>query len=177
MSNNRYRYGSSYRGRRTFHDFLMIIAILLAIVVVLALGVLFFGQRFLVFTDNGIRLEWPWKTEDGAAQDPLDPGSVSIVFSDESPAGSSSSEDNQPVPVVEPPTVAIELDVSQLVDGTATAAMQEAGANAIIVQMKDSEGQLFWNSGLNEANVAKVNNGTAGLSDAIRAFKAGLGQV
>ena len=49
-----------YRGRRTFHDILKWVAAILAVLVVILAGVLVFGQRYLVFRDQGVRLELPF---------------------------------------------------------------------------------------------------------------------
>lgn len=48
-----------YRGRRTITDILKLIAIALAVIVVLVLAGLFYLQKYLVYTDEGVRLELP----------------------------------------------------------------------------------------------------------------------
>ena len=65
MGRSRYGY-SGYRGRRTIHDILKVIAIVLAVAVVLMVAVLLWGQQFLVFTDQGVRLNLPFGGGGGA---------------------------------------------------------------------------------------------------------------
>lgn len=48
-----------YRGRRTITDILKFIAVALAVVVVLVLAGLYFAQRYVVYTDEGPKLELP----------------------------------------------------------------------------------------------------------------------
>ena len=91
MRRSRYGY-SGYRGRRTFHDILKVVAIILAIVVVLMVAVLLWGQQFLVFTDRGLR----WNLPFGGGEEPSsgDPGNISVVI-DES-GGQEDPEEEQP---------------------------------------------------------------------------------
>ena len=48
-----------YRGRRTVTDILRLIAIVLAVIVVLSVAGLIYLQRYLVYTDEGVKLELP----------------------------------------------------------------------------------------------------------------------
>lgn len=69
------RFGG-YRGRRTLHDNLKLIAVVLAVAVVVALGALFLGQNYIVYTDDGVKLELPFLRPAGETSVP---GSVSYV--------------------------------------------------------------------------------------------------
>ena len=84
-----------YRGRRTVTDILKMIAIVLGVLVVLAVAGLLYLQRYVVYTDEGVKLELPpflqmLRGEDasrapgGSASLP-DPGSLSVVVE---PSGS-----------------------------------------------------------------------------------------
>lgn len=48
-----------YRGRRTITDILRFIAIALAVAVVLVVAGAFYFQKYLVYTDDGVRLDLP----------------------------------------------------------------------------------------------------------------------
>ncbi len=69
-----------YRGRRTLTDILKIIAIVLGILVALVLAGLFLAQDYLVYTDEGLRLELPFLSEEGQAssQSPLNPEDITV---------------------------------------------------------------------------------------------------
>lgn len=73
------KYGG-YRGRRTLTDILKIIAIVLGILVALVLAGLFLAQDYLVYTDEGLRLELPFLLEEGQAssQSPLNPEDITV---------------------------------------------------------------------------------------------------
>ena len=48
-----------YRGRRTVTDVLKTIAIVLVVLVVLAVAGVVYLQRYMVYTDEGVKLELP----------------------------------------------------------------------------------------------------------------------
>lgn len=161
-----------YRGRRTVTDILKIIAIVLGALVVLAAAGAIYLQRYMVYTDEGVKLNLPPFLQalrqggepDASASIP-DPGDLSI---DIQPAGSV-SEPQQPE---EPAGVALALPVSAVTDGTAAARLAEAGADMLVLEVKDQEGRLAWLSGRAEAARSKVN-GTQETTDALRQWNAG----
>lgn len=59
MKKIRREYGN-YKGRATITDKLRVVAAVLLVLVVLAAAGLFWGQRSLVQTDQGLRLELPF---------------------------------------------------------------------------------------------------------------------
>ena len=67
---------SGYRGRPGVRDALKIVAVLLALVALLGAAGLMLAQRYIVYTDDGVRLELPFfQREQGGAADvsvPLD---------------------------------------------------------------------------------------------------------
>lgn len=73
MARRRY---SGYHGRTTVQDVLRLVAALLAVLLVLAAVALMFGQRYIVYTDDGVRLELPFfRREEASLTDasaPLD---------------------------------------------------------------------------------------------------------
>lgn len=182
-----------YRGRVTVTDVLKVIAIVLAVLVVLALGGLFFGQDYIVFTDNGLKLELPFQIGKG---DKDDVGDVSVDIQDGS--DQSQQEPEQPPvdnptdnptdtptdnptdnPVQQPPAAkpkimtAIEVPAANLVDGSASQKMLAVGVNSVVVTMKGTDGMLGFQSAQSVANGSKVNANTAGINEALKAWNAG----
>lgn len=135
----------SYRGRRTATDVLKYIAIFLAVVVVLALGILLWAQEYIVYTDDGWHIQL--FQEEPAAGLP-DPGSVSYT---ELP------KEELPQEVEETPMRALQLPVEAVVNGSAQAQLEEAGADALVLEMKDQEGNLAWHTQQEIADLARVN--------------------
>ena len=58
-----YQY-NGYRGRSTANEKLRIVAVILAVLVVLALAALLMSQRYIVYSDAGLRLNAPFLQED-----------------------------------------------------------------------------------------------------------------
>ena len=163
-----------YRGRRTVTDILRLIAIVLAVLVVLAVAAAFYLQKYLVYTDDGVRLELPpflqtlrgEQEEPGGSASLPDPGDVSVVVE---PDGSRS----EPEPgAPERPGFALQVTLSQVLDGTAAARLEESGAQALILEMKAPSGQLGWYSGLREAVRSEVNAPQSN-NEALKRFNAG----
>ncbi len=57
MGRGRY---NGYRGRPAAWDVLKLVAVLLAVGLVLAAAGLMFAQRYIIYTDDGVRLELPF---------------------------------------------------------------------------------------------------------------------
>lgn len=170
MGRSRRGYGG-YRGRKTANDMLKTIALVLGILVLLVLGGLLWGQKYIVFTDNGPRLDAPFQQKE--EQKPLD-GDVSVVVQ---PSGAQSEAENLPEPEPpveeEPALAAMELPLDAILDGTAVQRLEEAGANGVIVEMKNQEGMLNWVSEQPFAAQAGVNSRQTGVNEALRQWNAG----
>lgn len=71
---------SGYHGKATVRDVLKLIAALLAVLLVLAAAGLMFGQRYIIYTDDGVRLELPFfRREEASASTPsVDPDVVQL---------------------------------------------------------------------------------------------------
>ena len=112
---------NGYRGRRTVSDNLRLAALGLAALVILVVAGLMFGQRYLVYSDDGLRLELPFGKEE--EQKPLDPGDISVVIR---PAGSQSEQPGQSVEEVPKEAVfaACRLPLSAVLDGILAAENQ-----------------------------------------------------
>ena len=139
-----HRVYSGYRGRRTSTDVLRIVAVVLGVLVVLAAAALFYVQNYLVYTDDGVRVELPFGLF--REEEPLpDPGEVSVV---ERPGPEEQEEPEEP-PAAEPaagPLRVAELPLDSLVNGTARAELEALGADALVVELKDGSGRLAWQS-------------------------------
>ena len=158
-----------YRGRRTITDILRFIAIALAVVVVLVLAGVFYLQKYLVYTDDGPRLNLPpilqiFRREGTPAENPSplpDPGDISVVIDPEggNPSGSEPPQWQAEGPWG--PGYALELPVEDLVSGAAAAKLEEAGASALILEVKGADGKLAWSTQNHTANWAEVSGDMA----------------
>ena len=165
-----------YRGRRTVTDILKLIAIILGVLVVLAVAGVIYLQRYVVYTDEGTKLELPpflqmlrgergVQPPEGSTSLPS-PGDLSI---DIQPAGSQS----EPQPSEqEKPGFAMQLPVDDVINGTAADKLAEAGADALILEVKGQDGKLVWLSEQPMARRSRVN-GTQAVEDALIQWNAG----
>ena len=150
---------SSYRGRKTFTDILRIIAVVLLILVVLGGGLLLFGQRYLVYRDGGVTLELPFLHREKGDSSQPELGNISIVVR---PSASSSEQgEDQSEPTVD----AVAVTAEELLDGTAQEKAQQAGASAIVVDMKMDSGALGWRSGEAIARNVRANSQTEQINE------------
>ena len=143
---------SSYRGRRTLNDILKWVALGLLVLVVAVVGCLMWWQEYIVFTDKGLEFRPPFSLRE--EEDPEGPGDVSVVIQPD--------QSGEEIPVTEPEAAgmrAVQLPVSALLEGTALGQLEQAGADALILEMKDQEGQLGWLSQQTYAQRAQVNAG------------------
>ena len=159
-----------YRGRRTFADVLRGVALTLGTLVVLLVAVLFYGQRYLLYTDDGLKLNLPFFQRQEPAPPPADLGNVSIKVED--PVDSSQQAEPDPEPE-NPSMAALQLPLSAILDGTAVQKLEQAGANALIVEMKGPSGQLGWASEESMAALARVNSKQEGINDLLRQWNQG----
>ena len=170
-----------YRGRRTITDILRFIAIALAVVVGLMLAVMLYLQKYLVYTDDGVRLELPpflqmfrqgeeESNPPGSASLP-EPGSVSLI---EEPDVSQQEPDPVPEPNPEPKDVgsALQLSVAEARDGSAAAKLEAAGAQVLVLEVKDQMGQLAWHAEPAIAGWSNVN-GPQQAAEALKRWNEG----
>ncbi len=155
---------STYRGRSPMRTFLKIVILLLTSVLILAILALFFLQKYIVYSTDGIRLELPFFSGRPPAETtpavPIDP------------------EGTQPVIIVTPEIIkpkwlrAVSLPREALYDGTALDKITRAEGNAAIFDMKADSGSLGFVSEQEPAIRAKVSSGDAAINAAIRALNA-----
>jgi len=162
-------YGT-YKGRSTLTDKLRILALVLLALVVLAAGAVFAAQDYIVYTEDGPRLQLPgfFRPEQPADPDPapLDPGNVSVII--EPPE----------TPPEEDQTVwlrAAALPIKAVTQGTLTAQAEAQGANAVILDMKTDQGRLNFVSQQAVAAQVGANSPLEGINDQLRT--AGEGEL
>lgn len=59
-----------YRGRRPAKIIITTILILLVVLIFLAVTIFFGFRKYIVYTNDGIRLEVPWLEEDSPSENP-----------------------------------------------------------------------------------------------------------
>lgn len=147
MRRSRFDY-DTYRGRKSASDWLKGIALVLAILVVLALAVLLLGQKYISYTDNGLRVELPFFQSE---QKKGDPGNISVIDQEPGSDTGDSSEQDDPSqeeqqPQAQASAAAVSVPLSALLDGSAAQLVQEQGGDSVVVDMKNDQGQLGWSS-------------------------------
>lgn len=137
----------SYRGRKSASDWLKWIALVLAILVVLAVAVLLWGQKYISYTDNGLRVDLPFFHSEPKQPDV---GDLSVVEQDPADSSSSqgdSSQEEQPQQTqTSSASAAVNVPLSALLDGSAAQLVEQQGGDSVVVDMKNDQGQLGWNS-------------------------------
>lgn len=159
MSRGRGGY-SSYRGRKTIHDILKGVAILLLLLVVLLLGIVFFGPEHIGLPGG---IPHPF-----LSQEPQDPGDISLVI-----LPADSRQEEAPPEETQAVLAAVELPLESVLDGTAPAQLEAARANALILNMKNEEGQLGWVSRQELAVLAGVSAQTGGINESLQQWNQG----
>lgn len=151
MRRRRYRGGAGgYRGRRTLTDILKIIAVVLAVLVVLLTALLLAVQRFIVYTEDGIRVDLPFFQREETPPSAPNRENISVL---EEPAGSGEPADPVPEEPADPAPEetgetmsALQLPLQAVLDGTAQQQLAQAGADALVLEMKNAQGALAWYS-------------------------------
>ena len=156
MRRRRYGADQAYRGRRKGSVVLKALVVLLALL--LTAGVLFLLFVPKEYTDDGVRVRLPWLTEEEPDQEaPIDPSAL-IVTDSPSPSPSPTPE---PLAV----TAALEVSADAVTDGTAAGLAGQAGVDALVVSVKDEEGNLAWQS--DQELALDTMNGDAAFNQAV----------
>ena len=144
MRKRGYGYGyTGYHGRSRSRMVLKAVIGVLAVVLALMLALFFLQEDRLVFSPGGLRLDVPF-LKDGDAPSPPPEATEPLVIVSATPAPT-------PTPAPEPaePLRAVMLPRSALSDGSAAARAAEAGANAVVFDMKADDGtqvmSQIWN--------------------------------
>ena len=130
----------SYRGRTTLTDWLKRIALVLAVLVALAVAIVYFAPDLLPDSLPGPGSS---SSQQGEPQSPdgslpggtEDPSSQPDVSQPQEEQGAS-----------QPASALISVPLSAVLDGSAAQLVQQAGADGAVVTMKDDAGALGWQS-------------------------------
>ena len=162
-----------YRGRRTITDVLKSIDAILAVLVLLMGAGLLFGQRYIIYTDEGLKLDIPFfRGEEPPPAPSAGSGGMGIV---EIPGSQSQPEQpaDEPEPVLPQYMRAAELPLSAVLDGTAGERLEQAGADALVLEMKAPSGKLNFVSEEKLAKLAKANPSDPSVNEALKEWNAG----
>jgi hypothetical protein len=161
----------SYHGKRTATDWLKWIALILAILAALAVAVLLWGQKYFTYTDEGLRLTLPFLQQED--HKPADPGQVDVVIEEVPEPKEDASHPAEPLQPEEA-TAAAAVPLSTLLDGSAATLAERAGANSVVVEMKDAQGRLGWQSEQPLDGAAKLPGAEApGINEQLAAWNQG----
>ncbi len=138
MRRRRNRY-SSYRGRRTLTDVLKMVAFALGIAALLLLAILWMVGRE-TDREKGQEAQSHVAQSDISQPDPPQTGSMeedsSLAENDAEKQGSQTEQIMR----------AVELPLAAVLDGTAQALLEQEAANALVLTMKNREGELAWDT-------------------------------
>ena len=172
MAGQKSRYGfsySEYRGRGTGRSVLIFIVVLLAVLLIAGLAFMFFMGDYIYYTPDGMEIHWPWMEQEPSAP-PVFSDPVVMETNDPVITVEPTTEPTLPPEPVYEPLAAVTVTTAQLLDGTATQAVANAGGNALVVEMKADTGKLAWQSQTELAASLEANAADNSVADAIRAL-------
>lgn len=158
-------YGS-YRGRSAGKRFARILGISLIILVVLALIAYIYLQQFLIISDDGVHLEFPF-----ASSAPPEPAPTPTAA--EPPVIETPEPTPTPAPTPTPEPVGyhpVPLPTEALYDGSAPALIEQAGGDSALFDMKADDGSLRYISALDNAVNGGLNPNDVSRNAAILAL-------
>ena len=171
MAGRRNRYGyQEYRGRGgRARPVLIFIIVLLAVLLAAGVAIMYFLGDYIKYTDTGIEIDWPWLNGEPSAPpqftDPV------IIETDNVVVTLEPTPDPTETPEPEPeyqPLAAVTVTAAQLQNGTAAQAVANAGANALVVEMKAANGKLAWQSQTELASTLYANAASDKTAQAVR---------
>jgi len=148
MGGRRNSYGySQYHGRGANRSRTVLLFIIALLAILLAAGVAFYALVDLEYTENGVLVHWPWAQESAS----LPPISSDPIALDTDPPVVTLEPTPSPEPTPTPPPAyepigAVTVTAAQLKSGSAAQAVADAGGTALVVEMKDMNGKLAWQS-------------------------------
>lgn len=136
----------SYRGRKSASFWLKWIALVLAILVVLAVAFLLWGQKYISYTDDGLRVDLPF-----FQSEPKQPDVSDLDVIDQDPGSDSSDQGDTSQPQEQEPQEktsanGVNVSLASILDGSAAQQVQQQGGDSVVVDMKNDQGQLGWKS-------------------------------
>ena len=145
-----------YRGRKTGRDFLKYIILALLLVVAVLAGLLLFGGEKPPREEQEQQGQEQQQTPTQPSEQPTEPTELPT----------------EPEPEVVY-MAAIGVDAAQVLDGSWKSAVEQAGANAVVLDMKPDNGVLNWNTAQTLSISAGAQNNTEGLNDRLRQLNDG----
>ena len=136
-----------YRRRRPVRTLLRVLGLLVLTIVIAAVVIFFRFQRYIVYTQDGIRLDIPFLREilDEIPEDASPYPLVAPVEREPFSGIGGEEAENRPVRVEPVRTVWLSPEeLAQVPDWEM--ALQGLDANAVLVTMNDASGMLWWNS-------------------------------
>lgn len=155
----------SYRGKSKRSGPLKVLVILLAVLLLVLAIAFFWLQDYMVFTADGVHLELPFshsETTPTPEATPTPPVVDPVV--ETTPPQEETPEDSV--------LHVVEVSLDSLLAGTAQAQMEAAGGNAVLLNMKNEQGQLAYVSDIPLAKEAGLSGSDRRVNDAIAALKA-----
>ena len=160
-------YGS-YRGRSAGRRFAKFLGIVLVVLVILCLVAGAYLQQFLVISDQGVQLDFPFAS---SAQPEPAPTPTPVTKPAETPVIVTPEPTPTPTPTPEPVGyVPVLLPAEALYDGSALSRVEEAGADSALFDMKGDMGQLGHISKVDRAVTGSLNPDDASRNAAIQAL-------
>ena len=148
---SRNRYGG-YRGRRTGSNILKYLIAGLVVLVAVFAAIL-------------------WLDRDKAEEPSPEVPEQTEIQQPEQPEQSEPLPEPEPEPEPEETHMAaVSVELSQVLDGSWRAYLEEEGANALVLNMKPDDGVLGWVSARPEAALVKANSQQEGINDRLRAL-------
>jgi hypothetical protein len=138
----------------TFQSFLRGLVAVLAVLLLLVLAGYFVLQRYLIYTDSGARLELPFLS---LREDPEGGDTLNVIVEDGSAAGQEDQASADTAQTETQPTRAVWLPLSALDEGTVQTQVASAGGNAVVLDMKGTDGLLAYHSDQALADRAGAN--------------------
>lgn len=152
----------AYHGRNRFGTFLKVLIVVLILVLAASVAALLFLEPYFVYSSDGVRLELPFfQNEDDPAPDTSAPAVVVTT----------PQATQTPEPELD--FRGVLLDRAALYDGTAPAQAEQAGATAVIFDMKDDDGTLGYISQQALAQEAQVSASDPAINAAIQLLNSG----
>ena len=161
-------YGS-YRGQSRLKKILKIFAVIVLVLIVLGVALTVYLQQFLVFSNDGVRLELPFLQQEGEPEPPPE----QTVSPEPVTSPSPPLEVVEPEPEPEPEPQALQpvlLPEAALYDGTAMEQIEAADGDCALFDMKTDSGRLTYSTQLELALLSELTVESPAINAAAKAL-------
>lgn len=152
----------AYHGRNRFGTFLKVLIVVLVLLLAAAVAALLFLEPYFVYSSDGVRLELPFFQN----KDDPDPDTSA-------PAVVVTTPQATQTPEPEPEFRGVMLNRTALYDGTAPSQAEQAGATAVIFDMKADDGTLGYISQQALAQETQVSASDPAINAAVQLLNSG----